>query len=89
MFRYAVALAVVAMLFAPVALITFPVHDVEILATENPRSTAMMRQRADEAAAALGIAPVSSNSSWDHETLYYGQYRRWRDLMSRRETGHG
>jgi benzoate/toluate 1,2-dioxygenase alpha subunit len=35
----------------------------------------------DEEAKALGMNPVSSNSRWDPETHYVGQYRRWRELM--------
>ena len=36
----------------------------------------------DDAADELGIRPVSTSPRWDHETLYYGQYRRWRELMA-------
>lgn len=37
---------------------------------------------ADAEAAALGVAPVASGPCWDHETIYLGQYRRWRRLMA-------
>jgi len=36
----------------------------------------------DAEAKALGLNPVASNSRWDPETHYVGQYRRWRELMS-------
>jgi benzoate/toluate 1,2-dioxygenase subunit alpha len=36
----------------------------------------------DEEAKALGLNPVASNTRWDPETHYVGQYRRWRELMS-------
>ncbi len=37
---------------------------------------------ADADARALGIAPVSSNTSWDFETSYWGLYRTWRDRLN-------
>lgn len=36
---------------------------------------------ADAAAESIGAHPVSSGTTYDHETLYYGFFRRWRDLM--------
>ncbi len=39
-------------------------------------------QGPDEDAKALGIQPAASNSRWDLETHYVGQYRRWRELMA-------
>ena len=35
----------------------------------------------DEAARGIGANPVSSGTTYDHETLYYGFFRRWRALM--------
>ena len=37
----------------------------------------------DDDARALGIQPVASSPTFDHEAIYHGQYRRWRELMSR------
>lgn len=37
----------------------------------------------DEAAKEGGFNPETSNSSWDHETLYYSFYRQWRDHVVR------
>ena len=36
----------------------------------------------DDAAEEGGFNPETSNSSWDHETLYYSFYRRWRDQVA-------
>lgn len=36
----------------------------------------------DDVAKEGGFNPETSNSSWDHETLYYSFYRRWRDQVS-------
>jgi benzoate/toluate 1,2-dioxygenase alpha subunit len=36
----------------------------------------------DDVAEEGGFNPETSNSSWDHETLYYSFYRRWRDQVS-------
>ena len=36
---------------------------------------------ADEHARALGVTPVSSGTTYDQETLYYGFFRKWRALM--------
>ena len=36
---------------------------------------------ADEHAHALGVTPVSSGTTYDQETLYYGFFRKWRALM--------
>jgi benzoate/toluate 1,2-dioxygenase alpha subunit len=35
----------------------------------------------DEGAKAVGFNPVSSSPSWENETLFFGFYRRWRDMM--------
>ena len=35
----------------------------------------------DEAARGIGANPVSSGTTYDHETLYYGFFRKWRSLM--------
>ncbi len=35
----------------------------------------------DDAARGIGANPVSSGTTYDHETLYYGFFRKWRDLM--------
>ena len=40
-----------------------------------------MVKGADADARALGFEPASSNDNWEHETLFHGFYRRWRDLM--------
>jgi benzoate/toluate 1,2-dioxygenase alpha subunit len=36
----------------------------------------------DDVAKEGGFDPETSNASWDHETLYYSFYRRWRDQVS-------
>ena len=36
----------------------------------------------DDVATEGAFNPETSNSSWDHETLYYSFYRRWRDQVS-------
>jgi benzoate/toluate 1,2-dioxygenase alpha subunit len=36
----------------------------------------------DANALELGAHPVTSNSSWDHETFYRGFYLRWREMMT-------
>ena len=41
-----------------------------------------MIQGADAPAKDGGIAPITSNTTWDQETLYHGFYREWRRLMS-------
>jgi len=48
---------------------------------EFTRGLAHMIQGADEDAKALGFDPVTTSPDWDHETLFHGMYRRWRDLM--------
>ncbi|MGK0169475.1 MAG: benzoate/toluate 1,2-dioxygenase alpha subunit [Gammaproteobacteria bacterium] len=35
----------------------------------------------DDDARELGIEPVTSAPTFDHEAIYHGQYRRWRTLM--------
>lgn len=37
----------------------------------------------DDDAKALGIDPLTSNTSWDFETMYHGLYRYWRDSLKR------
>lgn len=46
------------------------------------RGMATMIDGPDEGARALGFDPVSSSPSWENETLYFGFYRRWRDMMA-------
>ena len=41
-----------------------------------------MVEGADELAKLGGFEPVTSSESWENETLYFGFYRRWRELMS-------
>ena len=53
--------------------------------TDVTRGLANMVEGPDEPARELGLSPVSSNSSWDAETLYYSYYRRWLENMSRGE----
>lgn len=48
---------------------------------EMSRGLQSMTMGADEDARTLGLEPVSSNNHYSQETLYYGQYRRWRDLI--------
>ena len=48
---------------------------------EFNRGLATMIEGPDEIARAIGFDPASSNNNWEHETLYHGFYRRWRDLM--------
>ena len=36
----------------------------------------------DDVAEEGGFKPTTSNTSWDHETLYYSFYRRWRDQVA-------
>ena len=42
---------------------------------------------ADDDARALGFEPASCTHNWDHETLFHGMYRRWRDLMTNGSNG--
>ena len=35
----------------------------------------------DDAASCIGADPVTSGTTYDQETLYYGFFRKWRDLM--------
>jgi benzoate/toluate 1,2-dioxygenase alpha subunit len=37
---------------------------------------------ADDAARGIGANPVSSGTTYDQETLYYGFFRKWRSLMA-------
>jgi benzoate/toluate 1,2-dioxygenase alpha subunit len=53
--------------------------------SEVTRGLTTMRKGADELAAQLGANPVSSNSDWDAETLYYGFYRKWLECMTAAE----
>ena len=50
--------------------------------TDMERGRATMLAGPDEAARALGAAPLSSSASFDHETLYYGFFRKWSALMA-------
>ena len=50
--------------------------------TNLDRGLATLVSGADQAAAAIGAEPVSSAASFDHETLYYGFFRRWASLMA-------
>ena len=45
---------------------------------------ASMIEGPDEDARRLGFDPVSSNIDWQNETLYFGFYRRWRQMMTSR-----
>ncbi len=45
------------------------------------RGIGTMVMGADEDAKALGFEPDSSSPSWENETLFFGFYRRWRDMM--------
>lgn len=45
------------------------------------RGIATMVAGPDEQARALGLAPRSSASRWQDETLFHGQYRQWLALM--------
>ena len=47
------------------------------------RGYAKIHSGPDEYAKALGINPVSSVDDATFETLYFGQYRKWRELMSK------
>lgn len=47
------------------------------------RGLPTMTKGADDVAAEGGFAPETSNSSWDHETLYYSFYRTWRKHVER------
>ena len=38
----------------------------------------------DAHARLLNINPVASNTPWDLETIFVGQYRRWAELMAAR-----
>jgi benzoate/toluate 1,2-dioxygenase alpha subunit len=51
------------------------------------RGIASMIDGPDEIAEAIGLNPVSSNPSWENETLFFGFYRKWRDLMSTEPQG--
>ena len=39
----------------------------------------------DEAARELGMTPLASSNSWDHEIALQGVYRRWLGMMERGE----
>lgn len=49
---------------------------------EFHRGQGTMVHGPDDVAEEGGFNPETSNSSWDHETLYYSFYRRWRDQVS-------
>ena len=46
------------------------------------RGMATMIDGPDDDAKALGFNPVSSSTSWENETLFFGFYRCWRDMMA-------
>lgn len=50
------------------------------------RGIATVRAGADEDAKNLGFEPASSADNWDHEALFHGFYRHWRDLMTNAKT---
>ena len=45
------------------------------------RGLGMVSKGPDEAAQDIGVNPLTSGTTYDHETLYYGFFRKWRDLM--------
>lgn len=55
--------------------------------TDVTRGLSSMQKGADGPAKELGINPVSSNSDWDFETLYYSFYRKWLKQMNSDEKG--
>ena len=48
---------------------------------EFHRGMGTMVDGADDFAKEGGFRPHTSNCSWDHETLYYSFYRKWRDKV--------
>ena len=50
--------------------------------TAMERGLGLLTAGADADAARLGAEPASSAPSFDHETLYYGFFRRWSALMA-------
>ncbi|MEX2454555.1 MAG: Rieske 2Fe-2S domain-containing protein [Rhodospirillaceae bacterium] len=50
---------------------------------EFHRGMNTMLQGPDDVAEEGGFVPETSNSSWDHETLYYSFYRTWRKHIER------
>ncbi len=53
--------------------------------SEFTRGLTHMIQGADDDARALGFEPATTSPDWDHETLFHGMYRRWRELMGDRQ----
>ena len=53
---------------------------------EYTRGLGQMIKGPDDRARALGMNPVHSSPSWDHEADYVGFYRHWRDLLGRGDT---
>ena len=49
---------------------------------EFHRGLGTMKAGPDDVAEEGGFNPETSNSSWDHETLYYSFYRKWRDRIA-------
>ena len=49
---------------------------------EYSRGLEQVIEGPDEPARALGMSPVTSSPSWDHEAEYVGFYRYWRDLLA-------
>ena len=49
---------------------------------EFHRGIGSMISGPDDVAEEGGFDPETSNLSWDHETLYYSFYRKWRDQLA-------
>ena len=49
---------------------------------EFHRGLGSIIEGSDDVAEEGGFKPATSNTSWDHETLYYSFYRRWRDQVA-------
>jgi benzoate/toluate 1,2-dioxygenase alpha subunit len=48
---------------------------------EFNRGLGHMIRGADDDAKALGFEPATTSPDWDHETLFHGFYRQWREMM--------
>jgi benzoate/toluate 1,2-dioxygenase alpha subunit len=48
---------------------------------EFTRGLVHMIQGADDDARALGFEPATTSPDWNHETLFHGLYRQWREMM--------
>ena len=53
---------------------------------EFTRGITEIRPGPDDPAKALGIDPVASGATWDHECTYVGFYRHWRKLLEEAPT---